>query len=109
MKTIELDITQSAMLVDNVKMKFDSSDIEFVSSGVEAVDGEYDTKQFINLCRSSFGVKTSVEFGDETIYLVENLVSDHTRFNEKNLVYCKYINLRYSSVSSIELESLLSL
>ena len=88
-------------------MKFDLSDIEFVSSGVEDTTGEYNTKQFINLCRVSFGVKTSVELEDETIYFVENLVSDHTRFNEKNLVYCKYINLRHSSISSVELEFLL--
>ena len=90
-------------------MKFDSSVIEFVSSGVAAEAGEYDTKQFINLCRASFGVKTSVELGDETIYFAVNLVSDHARFNERNLVYCNYINLRHSSVSSIELEFLLSL
>ena len=84
------------ILGDDVCLKFDSSNVEFVSSGVEAIFGEYDTKQFINLCRASFGVKTSVEVGDETIYFTENLVTNHARFNERNLVYCKYINLRHS-------------
>ena len=97
------------MLVDNVKIKFDSSNVEFVSSGVESVAGEYSTKQFINLCRASFGVKMSVEVEDETIYFAENLVTNYTRLNERNLVYCKYINLRHSSISSVELEFLLSL
>ena len=43
-KTIELNITQSVMLIDNVNMKFDSSNAEFISSWVEAVAGEYNTK-----------------------------------------------------------------
>ena len=63
------------MLVDNVKMKFNSSDIEFINSAVEASADEYDTKLFINVYKASFGVATSVEVGDETIYFAENLVT----------------------------------
>ena len=55
------------MLVDNVKMKFDSIDIVFNSSAVEASVDEYDTKVFINLYRASFGVAT--------IYFAENIVT----------------------------------
>ena len=109
MHRLTLSISENVILGDDVCLKFDSSDFEFINSGVKSADGEYDTKQFINLCRASFGVKTSVEFGDETIYFTENLVSYHARFNERNLVYCKYINLRHSSISSVELEFLFSL
>ena len=31
------------MLIDNIKMKFDSSDVGFISSAVEASADEYDT------------------------------------------------------------------
>ena len=92
-----------------MSLKFGSSDVEFISSGVEATAGEYATKQFINAYKASFGVATSVEVDDETIYFAENLVSDHTRFNGRNLVYCKYLNLRHSSISFVELKFLLSM
>ena len=63
------------MLVDNVTMKFDSSDVEFNSSAVEASVDVYDTKQFINVYKASFGTATSVEIGDETTYFTENNVT----------------------------------
>ena len=56
-------------------MKFDFSNAEFLSSAVEAADGEYDTSLYYGLAKASFGTVCYYDFGDFAIYFKENIIS----------------------------------
>ena len=56
-------------------MKFNFSETEFLSSAVEAADGEYDTSLYHGLAKASFGTLCFYDFGDFVIYFKENIVS----------------------------------
>ena len=80
-------------------MKLNFSETEFLSSAVEATDGEYDTSLYYGLAKACFGTACHNDFGDFTIYFKENIVSQHTKLNCRNLVLCKYLNIAHSSVN----------
>ena len=49
----------------------------------------------------SLGSSSSVEKCDDTVYFVERIVSVHSAIDERNLAWCKYLNLRHSSVNKL--------
>ena len=55
---------------------------------------EYDTSEFHAYTNVSLGTSNNVDIGDRTMYFDNNAV---TKINCRNLFYCQYLNLRYSS------------
>ena len=89
-------------VLDDVRLKYDFSDVLFMSSSVKPVGDDYDTSQFCGQNIASVGSLSSIKIGDNTVYFKENIVNTHTRINSHNLARIKYLNLRHSSISDIE-------
>ena len=56
-------------------MKFDFSDVQFLSSAVEVADDEYETVASYSLAKASFGVACQYDFDGFTVYFSENIIS----------------------------------
>ena len=76
MNKMEFLVDQVIMTVANVKLKYDFSDVVFLSSPVTAKDDQYDTSYFCGLCKASMGSASCVEVGDETMYFAVNIIKD---------------------------------
>ena len=63
------------MLPDNVVITFNFSETEFLSSAVEAGDGDYETSLYYGLSKASFGTACRYDFDDFAIYFKENIIS----------------------------------
>ena len=46
---------------------------------------------------------------DETIYFSENIVNYYSKFDARNLIFVKYLNLRHSSITEVDARYLLML
>ena len=55
------------------------------------------------------GTCNFIEIDDDLLYFVENIVSQHRKFDGKNMVFCKYLNLRHSSIDQLNAEYLILL
>ena len=100
---------QIVLLCENINVEFDYNDIIFSSSGFSTTGNEYDTVKLYGAAKVSLGVTNVREFQDKTFNFIENIISEHNSFYGKNLVYCKYLSIRHSSISLIDLKFLISL
>ena len=87
--------------LNNIRLKYDISDVVFLSSSVKPIDDDCDTSQFHSLEKASVGVVNIVEIEGEAVYFKDNLVTAHTRFDHCNLIRVKYLNLRHSSINNV--------
>ena len=53
------------------------------------------------------GTANNVIIGDDAFHFNENIFSNFAEINEKNLLHCKYLNLRHSTVKFLNTEYLL--
>ena len=58
---------------------------------------------------ASLGSVSSFEIGDNTVYFKENIICTHSRLDHRNIACVKYLNLRHSSITDIEMRFLLLL
>ena len=86
---------------DGVGLKYDFSDVVFLSSSVKPIGDDYDTSQFHNMEKVSLGAANIAEIEGEAVYFKDNIVTAHTRFDHCNLSRIKYLNLRHSSISDV--------
>ena len=86
---------------DGVELKYDFSDVMFLSSSVKPIGDDCDTSQFHDLEKASIGAANIAEIKGEAVYFTDNLVTVHTLFDHRNLVRIKYLNLRRSSISDV--------
>ena len=56
----------------------------------------YDTSKYLNNKTVSIGALTDVSLEMLTINFEHNLITEHDRFDEYNLRFCKFLNLRGS-------------
>ena len=88
--------------VDNVKLKYDFSDIEVPASAIEALTGQYDTGKLYGMAKASLGSARSFDLHDITDFFKENIVTTHTRLCCRNLAFVRYLNLRNSTIVDVE-------
>ena len=50
----------------------------------------------------SLGIKNTAFIDDESIKFADNIVTAYDRLDEKNLVCCLFLNLRHSSIGTID-------
>ena len=55
------------------------------------------------------GTSNFFEVDDDLLYFVDSIVSQHRKFDGKNLAFCKYLNLRHSSIDQLNAEYLILL
>ena len=67
-----------------------------MSMPVDASYGVYDTKQCYKLDKINLGTAHNTELNGAAIQFEEVLVEDYDEFDERNLVFCCYLNLRNS-------------
>ena len=84
-----------------MRLKYDFSDVVFLSSSVKPIGNDCDTSQFCGEYIASVGSLISIKIGDNTVYFKDNIVNTHARFDHRNLSRTKYLNLRHSSISDI--------
>ena len=58
-------------------MKYDFSDVEFLSSPVAAVDNEYDTSAFYAMSKVSLGAANNFDADDDVLFFTENIISKY--------------------------------
>ena len=88
-------------VLDGVGLKYDFSDVVFLSSSVKPIGDDCDTSQFHNLEKASLGAANIAEIEGEAVYFKDNIVTAPTWFDHRNLARIKYLNLRYSSISNV--------
>ena len=88
--------------IGGVCLKYDTSDVEFLSSPVEAVDNEYDTSAFYGVEKVSMGSANNFNMQDIIEFFKENIISTHTRLCCRNLAFVRYLNLRNSTIADVE-------
>ena len=82
---IELSVSQTILLCDNVKLKYNFSTITFSSCAVQNNKFIYNTCNFNRLPKVSMGTTYCLELLDETIYFTENIISSYKSVDENNL------------------------
>ena len=81
--------------------KCDFSDVEFLSSSVNAVDNEYDTSAFYGVEKVSMGATNNYDLLNDFIFFKENIVAQHSKLDQRNLIFVKFLNLRHSSITNV--------
>ena len=70
---------------------------------MEADADIYDTRDQYKLEIVSFGWDDTVTLDDGIeIYFENNLITSNARFDERNLFYCKYLNIQCSSITELD-------
>ena len=80
-----------------------------MSSAVNTNSISYDTSHLYGQFKGSMGSTTSIEINDNTVFFKENLINIFNIIETKNLMYCRYLNLRHSSISGLDTTYLLLL
>ena len=109
LRNIEFDRTQTVVARDYVYFKFSFNAGEFLSSAVRPSRGHYATERFYKCPKVSLGSATSAGVGDAVMSFSARVCVGHSSLSCRNLVFCKYLNLRNSSFGELDVQYLLLL